>query len=492
MSESSSTPASTSTQGENIERGLKNRHLQLIAIGGAIGTGLFFGSGKLTNVVGPGLLLVYALIGFVLFFVMRALGELLLSNLNYKTFGDIAKDNIGPWAGFMVSWNYWFSWVVGCVADLVAITAYIQFFWPDVPVWLPALVTAIGLIVLNLQPVKAFGETEFWFAIIKIVAILALIFVGIVLVLTGYENGDGTRAAVSNLWTHGGFFPTGITGFVLGFQLAIFSFIGMELVGTTAAETENPHRNLPRAINSILVRIVVFYIGSLGVIMMVTPWDRIDPEQSPFTTMFSNTGFAAAALVVNLVVLTSAASSANSGVYSATRMSFGLAKDGHAPKALNYTTRRGVPMKAVFFTTVFLFAAIPLLLGGDALTQAFTVVSSICSADILFTWGSIVVSYIIYHRRHPERHRASGFRMPLPRIAPWGVLAFFVFIAFTLTLSPDTRIAAILSPFWFLLLAVLWQVVKRRLQKQHRPLTSEIQMVSPREIRQHFDDAEGK
>lgn len=492
MSESSSKPVSTSTQGESLERGLKNRHLQLIAIGGAIGTGLFFGSGKLTNLVGPGLLLVYALIGFVLFFVMRALGELLLSNLNYKTFGDIAKDNIGPWAGFMVSWNYWFSWVVGCVADLVAITAYIQFFWPDVPVWLPALVTAIGLIVLNLQPVKAFGETEFWFAIIKIVAILALIFVGIVLVLTGYESGDGTRAAVSNLWTHGGFFPTGITGFVLGFQLAIFSFIGMELVGTTAAETENPHRNLPRAINSILLRIVVFYIGSLGVIMMVTPWDRIDPEQSPFTTMFSNTGFAAAALVVNLVVLTSAASSANSGVYSATRMSFGLAKDGHAPKALDYTTRRGVPMKAVFFTTVFLFAAIPILLGGDALTQAFTVVSSICSADILFTWGSIVVSYIMYHRRHPDRHRASGFRMPLPRIAPWVVLAFFVFIAFTLTLSPDTRIAAILSPFWFLLLAVLWQVVKRRLQKQHRPLTSEIPLVSPREIRQHFDDAEDK
>lgn len=492
MSESSSKSVSTSTQGESLERGLKNRHLQLIAIGGAIGTGLFFGSGKLTNLVGPGLLLVYALIGFVLFFVMRALGELLLSNLNYKTFGDIAKDNIGPWAGFMVSWNYWFSWVVGCVADLVAITAYIQFFWPDVPVWLPALVTAIGLIVLNLQPVKAFGETEFWFAIIKIVAILALIFVGIVLVLTGYESGDGTRAAVSNLWTHGGFFPTGITGFVLGFQLAIFSFIGMELVGTTAAETENPHRNLPRAINSILLRIVVFYIGSLGVIMMVTPWDHIDPEQSPFTTMFSNTGFAAAALVVNLVVLTSAASSANSGVYSATRMSFGLAKDGHAPKALDYTTRRGVPMKAVFFTTVFLFAAIPILLGGDALTQAFTVVSSICSADILFTWGSIVVSYIMYHRRHPDRHRASGFRMPLPRIAPWVVLAFFVFIAFTLTLSPDTRIAAILSPFWFLLLAVLWQVVKRRLQKQHRPLTSEIPLVSPREIRQHFDDAEDK
>lgn len=473
---------------ENLSRGLKNRHLQLIAIGGAIGTGLFYGSGKLTHVVGPGLLVVYAVIGFILFFVMRALGELLLSNLNYKTFGDIAKDNIGPWAGFMVSWNYWFSWVVGCVADLVAVTAYIQYFWPSVPVWLPALVTAVGLIALNLQPVKAFGETEFWFAIIKIVAILALIFVGIVLILRGFENSDGTRAAVSNLWEHGGFFPTGFTGFMLGFQLAIFSFIGMELVGTTAAETENPHRNLPRAINSILLRIVIFYIGSLSVIMMVTPWDHIDPEQSPFTTMFGNAGFAAAALVVNLVVLTSAASSANSGVYSATRMAFGLAKDGHAPRALNMTTKRGVPMKAVFFTSVFLFASIPLLLGGDALTQAFTVVSSICSADILFTWGSIVVSYIIYRRRHPERHRASGFKMPLSTIAPWFVLAFFVFIAFTLTLSEDTRIAAFLSPLWFIFLAVAWQFVKRRLIRHKRPLTAEIPMVTPQEIREQFRD----
>lgn len=492
MSEHSKTAPASPDSGETLARGLKNRHLQLIAIGGAIGTGLFYGSGKLTNVVGPGLLVVYALIGFMLFFVMRALGELLLSNLNYKTFGDIAKDNIGPWAGFMVSWNYWFSWVVGCVADLVAITAYVQYFWPEVPIWFPALVTAIGLIVLNLQPVKAFGETEFWFAIIKIVAILALIFVGIVLILTGYENGDGTRAAVSNLWSHGGFFPTGITGFFLGFQLAIFSFIGVELVGTTAAETENPHRNLPRAINSILLRIVVFYLGSLAVIMMVTPWDHIDPEQSPFTRMFGNAGFAGAALIVNLVVLTSAASSANSGVYSATRMAFGLAKDGHAPQALDHTTRRGVPMKAVFFTTVFLFAAIPLLLGGDALTQAFTIVSSICSADILFTWGSIVVSYILYHRRHPDRHAASGFRMPFPRIAPWMVLAFFVFIAVTLTLGEDTRIAAILSPFWFLLLAVLWQVVRRRLKKQHRPLTSEIPLVTPDRIRRQFDEAKEK
>ena len=477
--------------GENeggLARGLHNRHLQLIAIGGAIGTGLFFGSGQTIHLVGPAILLVYGLIGFILFLVMRQLGELLLSNLHYKTFGDIAKDQIGPWAGFMVAWNYWLSWVIGCVADLVAITAYVQYFWPEVPVWLPAVATALGLILLNLQPVRAFGETEFWFAIIKIVTILALIVVGIILVATGFRNPSGQEAQVAHLWNHGGFFPTGFHGFLMGFQLAIFSFIGVELVGTTAAETENPHRNLPRAVNSIVLRIAIFYIGSLAVIMMVTPWDSIDPAQSPFITMFGNVGFAGAAFVVNLVVLTSAASSANSGVYSATRMAYGLAKDGHAPRWLRFASSRGVPRNAVFFTTVFLFASVPVLLAGDALTQAFTMVSSLCSAYILFTWGTIVVSYILYHRRHPTHHEASRFRVPFPKVTPWISLAFFAFIACCLALSPDTRVALYVSPVWFGFLAIMWQVVKRRLISQERPLTAEIPTVTAEQIRKQFSE----
>ena len=253
--------------------------------------------------MGPSVIFVYMIIGFVLFFVMRALGELLLSNLNYKTFGDIAKDNIGPWAGFFVSWNYWFSWVIACIADLVAITAYVQYFNPDVPIWLPSAITALALLILNLQPVKAFGETEFWFAIIKIVAILALIVVGLILIFTGYESPSGNHAQVSNLWNYGGFFPTGLSGFILGFQMGIFAFIGIELVGTTAAETENPHKNLPSAINSIILRILVFYVGALSVIMMVTPWVDIDPETSPFTSMFGMAGFTGAAFVVNLSLI---------------------------------------------------------------------------------------------------------------------------------------------------------------------------------------------
>ncbi len=468
-----SSTATVSPTGE-MQRGLKNRHLQLIAIGGAIGTGLFLGSGKLISVSGPSIIFVYMVIGFFVFFIMRALGELLLSNLNYHTFGDIAKDMLGPWAGFFVSWNYWFSWVIACVADIIAITAYVQWFNPEIPNWLPALITAGVLMLLNLQPVKFFGETEFWFAILKIVAILSLIAVGVFLVVTGFTSPNGTVASFGNLWEHGGMFPMGASGFVLGFQMGIFSFIGVEMVGTAAAETENPRKTLPKAINSIVIRILIFYVGALAVIMSVTPWNQISPDASPFVTTFALAGFGLAAAAIQLVVLTSAASSANGGLYSGTRMLFGLSKDGHAPKSFALTDSRGVPRRSVFFTSVFLFAAIPLLFAGDGVVAAFTFVSSMCATMILFTWGSIVVSYIVYRRRYPERHAASKFKLPLAAVAPWLVLAFFVFIAGTLLYGEDTRPPFLATPFWFLLLAILWQLRKRKLQREGRPLTAAI------------------
>lgn len=468
------TTAATGSHGDEMHRGLKNRHLQLIAIGGAIGTGLFLGSGKLISVSGPSIIFVYMVIGFFVFFIMRALGELLLSNLHYKTFGDIAKDMLGPWAGFFVSWNYWFSWVIACVADIVAITAYVQWFNASIPTWVPALVAAAVLLLLNLQPVKYFGETEFWFAIVKIVAILGLIAVGVILILTRFESPDGNFASLTHLWDHGGMFPMGASGFVLGFQMGIFSFIGVELVGTAAAETENPRKTLPKAINSIVARIIIFYVGALAIIMSVTPWDQISPGQSPFVSTLATAGFGLAAFAIQLVVLTSAASSANSGLYSGTRMLFGLARDGHAPRSFALTDSRGVPTRSVFFTAVFLFSAVPLLFADDSIVAAFTFVSSMCATLILFTWGSIVVSYIVYRRRFPERHAASKFKMPLSRIAPWLVLAFFVFIAGTLVYGDDTRAPFFAAPVWFLVLTVLWQLRKRRLLRSGQPLTAPV------------------
>ncbi|MGL4668302.1 MAG: amino acid permease, partial [Saezia sp.] len=308
-----------------LKRNLENRHIQLIAIGGAIGTGLFLGSGKTISLAGPSIIFVYMIIGFFLFFIMRAMGELLLSNLNYRSFTDFASDLLGPWAGYFTGWTYWFCWVVTGIADVIAIAGYFTLWWPTLPLWMPALGTIALLTTLNLLSVRMFGEVEFWFAMIKIITICSLIIIGLALVTISYQSPE-TRAtaAFSNIWaSQGGLFPGKLMGFFAGFQLAIFSFLGVELVGTTAAEAKDPEKTLPRAINTIPVRIIIFYVLALAAIMAVTPWNLIDPQKSPFVSVFILVGLPAAASIINFVVITSAASSANSGVYSTSRMLYG-------------------------------------------------------------------------------------------------------------------------------------------------------------------------
>src|SRR6202000_2249430 len=226
----------------HLHRGLSNRHIQLIAIGGAIGTGLFMGSGRTISHAGPAVLLVYAIIGFFVFFVLRAMGELLLSNLNYKSFVDFAADLLGPAAGFFMGWSYWFAWIVTAIAEIVAITGYLMFWWPGLPTWLPTVVAVALILLFNLSSVRNFGEIEFWFALIKIVAILCFIAVGVVLLATNFVSPLGVRAAVDNLWNDGGFFATGFMGVVSGIQIAFFAFVGVGLGGAGAAQTPNPRR----------------------------------------------------------------------------------------------------------------------------------------------------------------------------------------------------------------------------------------------------------
>ena len=227
-------PRFSEPQASDLKRNLANRHIQLIAIGGAIGTGLFMGSGKSISLAGPSIIFVYMIIGFILFFVMRAMGESLLSNLNYKSFIDFSSDLLGPWAGFFTGWTYWFCWIVTGIADVIAISAYSQFWFPDLPQWAPVLACVGLLLSLNLITVKLFGEMEFWFALIKLVAICALVCTGFYLVVSGFQSPLGKTPSLANLWNDGGMFPHGIMGFFAGFQIAIFAFVGIELVGTTA------------------------------------------------------------------------------------------------------------------------------------------------------------------------------------------------------------------------------------------------------------------
>ncbi|MCV7064684.1 D-serine/D-alanine/glycine transporter [Mycolicibacterium houstonense] len=457
--EAASTPSSAEPR---LDRQLSNRHIQLIAIGGAIGTGLFMGSGKTISLAGPSVIFVYMIIGFMLFFVMRAMGELLLSNLHYKSFADFAADLLGPWAGFFTGWTYWFCWIVTGVADVVAISGYVSYWWGDLPLWIPALVTVGVLIGLNLPTVRAFGETEFWFALIKIVAIVALIVIGLVMVFRHFEAPNGAVASFANLWNDGGFFPTGPMGFVAGFQIATFAFVGIELVGTTAAEAKNPERNLPKAINSIPVRVMLFYVAALAVIISVTPWREISPDNSPFVAMFSLAGLGIAASVVNFVVLTSAASSANSGIYSTSRMVYGLAQEGDAPSRFGKLTSRRVPANALFLSGVFLLSGVVMVVVGDSIIEAFTIVTTISSLCFMFVWSIILISYLTYRKRRPELHEASKFKMPGGVVMCYVVLAFFVFLVWAFTQKQDTLQALLVTPVWFIVLGIAWAVLRRR------------------------------
>ncbi len=447
---------------DHLQRSLANRHLQLIAIGGAIGTGLFMGSGKTISLAGPSILFVYLIIGAMLFFVMRAMGELLLSNLEYKSFIDFSTDLLGPWAGFFCGWTYWFCWIITAIADVIAIAAYAQFWFPGLAPWIPAVLCVLLLLTLNLATVKLFGEMEFWFALIKIVAIVALIVTGVGLVAWGFQSPNGSVASVANLWNDGGWFPMGIGGFFAGFQIAVFAFVGIELVGTTAAETADPERNLPKAINSIPVRIIIFYVLALAAIMCVTPWREVVPDKSPFVQLFVLAGVPAAASLINFVVLTSATSSANSGIFSTSRMLYGLAEEDHAPKAFSKLSRAAVPARGLLFSCLCLLLGAMLVYVIPNLVTAFTLVTTLSAVLFMFVWSLILCAYIAYRRKRPERHAASKFKLPGGVLMCYVVLAFFAFVIVLLTLQPDTRQALLASPAWFLILGIGYLFKRKR------------------------------
>lgn len=447
---------------ENLDRGLKNRHVQLIAIGGAIGTGLFLGAGKSIHLAGPSILFAYIITGMIGFLIMRSLGELLLSNLSYHSFVDIVQDYFGNKAAFVTGWTYWFCWVSIAMADLTAVGIYIQHWFPSVPQWMPALIALVVLLAMNLATVKLFGEMEFWFALIKIIAIIALIVVGLYMIVTGFASSVGT-ASFTNLWVHGGMFPNGAMGFVLSFQMVVFAFAGIELVGLTAGETENPKKVIPMAINNIPIRILIFYVGALAVIMSIYPWNEVSPTESPFVRVFMAVGIVAAAGVINFVVLTSAASACNSAVFSTSRMIYGLAKTENAPSSMKKLTKNKVPSNALFFSTGVILIAV--ILNYIMPENVFTLITSISTVCFLFIWGIIVLSHLKYRKTRPDLARKSTFKLPLFPITNYLILAFLLFVAVVLGLAEDTRIALFFTPLWFVFLLVIYKRREKKLSK---------------------------
>ncbi|MFX3618881.1 MAG: amino acid permease [Sporolactobacillus sp.] len=456
---------------QKLERRLKNRHIQLIAIGGAIGTGLFLGSGKSIHLAGPSILFAYLIIGIALFFVMRSLGELLLSNSGYLSFTDFASEYMGPLAGFVTGWTYWFCWIMTAMADITAVGKYIQF-WFNVPQWVPALLCLVVLTILNLMTVRMFGEIEFWFAIIKVITIILLIVLGLIMIFTGFKTNTG-YASVQNIWSYGGLFPHGLSGFFLGFQMAVFSFVGIELVGVTAAETADPEKTLPRAINSLPVRVLLFYIGALFVILCINPWTMLNPNSSPFVRVFTLIGIPAAAGVINFVVLTSAASACNSGLFSTSRMLYSLGREGNAPRTFSILGKSSVPSSALIASTLAL--SIGVVLNYFLPDFVFTLVTSISAICFIWVWSIILISHIIYRKKRPDLAAASKFKAPFAPAINWLILAFFAFLLILIGMAEDTRVALFVTPVWFFLLVMAyWFHKKKKMNREQIVVNSKI------------------
>jgi AAT family amino acid transporter/D-serine/D-alanine/glycine transporter len=454
--ESAGSPAATDA---SLARGLHSRHIQLIAIGGTIGVGLFLGSAKAIHNAGPGLLLSYVLGGIAVFFIMRALGELLTYRPVAGSFAIYATEFVSPFAGYITGWTYWFTWVVTCMAELTAIGIYVHYWLPDTPQWIPALVALFVLYSANLVAVRVYGEMEFWFALIKVATIVSLIVAGLAVIF--FNIGDlGKTAGFHNLWSHGGFMPFGAMGVILTLQIVMFAYTGVELIGVTAGEAQNPTQVLPRATNNVIYRILIFYIGALTVIMALVPWNELSPSVSPFVFVFEKIGVPAAASIINLVVITAAASSCNGGIFSTGRMLYTLGQSGQAPARLGTLNSRRVPAAGIHVSAVVMVIGV----GLNYLVpeEAFSWITSVAVTGSLWTWIIILFSHIKYRQAiDAGRAQAVAYRMPGAPVANWLVIVFLLAVTVGLGFDSSTRVALYVAPLWFGLLAVGYYKTRR-------------------------------
>lgn len=437
-----------------LHRGLEERHIALMSLGAAIGVGLFLGSASAIKLAGPAIILAYAIGGLIIYLIMRALGEMAIKNPVAGSFSRYASEFIGPLAGYITGWNYWFLWIATCMAEITAVGIYMQFWYPDTAQWAWALAALVIMTTINFLAVKAYGELEFWFSLIKIVTIIVMIVLGFGMIFFGIGNA-GDAIGFSNLFSHGGFFPNGISGVILSFQMVMFAYLGIEMLGVTAGEVKNPEKSLKRAINTVFYRIMLFYVLALTVILSITPWDQMTGEDSPFVMMFDRIGIPGAAGIIQFVVLTAALSSCNSGIFSTGRMLFNLAQQGESPKRFGRVTKTGVPGTAIIVSAIVLLFGV--YLNYMEAEKVFTYVTSVATFGALWTWGTILVTQICSRKKMSlEEKQGLTYKMPFFPLTSYFALAFLVFVMVVLGFSPDTRIALIVGPIWIILLVVLY------------------------------------
>ncbi len=439
-----------------MQRGLKNRHLQMIALGTAVGTGLFYGSTATIAMAGPAVSLSYLIGGIIIFLIVRMLGEMSVEEPVSGSFSYYASKYWGEFPGFLAGWNYWFLYILVSMAELSAVSIYLGYWFPYLPKWVGVLACLIIITVINLVTVSAYGEIEFWMAGIKITAIIGMILLGSYYIFT---DPDPFPENFSYLWDHGGFFPNGIEGMIMSLAPVLFSFGGIELIGITAGEAENPDKTIPRAINQVIYRILIFYVGTMIVLMTLWPWNEVGKDASPFVQIFSNAGFTSTANILNFVVLTAAVSVYNSAIYSNSRMLYGLAKSDNAPRFFEKLSRRGVPVNGILVSSgITLLAAI---LNYILPEEAFMYMMSIVTGAVVTSWGLIVLTHLKFRKHCDAVGIVPKFKSLFYPFADYLCLAFLAGILIIMAMMDEMRLAVIVMPLWILAIRLFYNYKRR-------------------------------
>ncbi|NUR06325.1 MAG: amino acid permease [Nocardioidaceae bacterium] len=457
------TTTNRTDSGTALHRGLSGRQLTMIGLGGAIGTGLFLGSTLAISEAGPAVVVAYVLCGLVALVIAWALAEMVVVHPRAGAFGSIAHAYVGPWAGFVLRWTYWSMQVIAIGGEVIAAGIYVQYWWPSLPLWLPVVVFSVLVLAVNAAAVSLFGEFEYWFAMVKVTAISVFVLLGLLLVFVGLPHRDAT--GLGNLTEHGGFLPNGLSGLGLAMVFVLFSYIGTEVVSVTAAESEDPERDIPRAARRMVVRLGLFYVLAILVVVTVVPWTVTaqggEVDASPFVKVFAAAGIPAAAGLMNFVVITAALSSANTNLYLTTRMLHSLAQHRFAPAWTGRLSPSGVPRHALLLSAVGLAVATALSAKSDS--QAYLVLFGISVFAAIVVWVLILATHAVFRARRarlglpgsPVRLAGAPFTSGIAALFLVAVLVSTFFIE---GLDPAWRFGI---PF-FLVLLVAYAVLRRR------------------------------
>jgi len=425
-------------------------------MGGAVGTGLFLGSAQVIQSAGPSIILGYAIVGLIAFLIMRQMGEMIVEEPVAGSFSYFSQKYWGKFPGFLSGWNYWVMYILVAMTELTAVAKYVHYWWPHIPAWVSALFFFVIVTGFNLGNVKFYGESEFWLAIIKVVAVISMIVFGLYLLLTA---GADSTATVANLWQHGGFFPHGFSGLFYMLAFLMFAFGGIELIGMTAAEAENPEKSIPQAVNRVIFRILVFYIASLAIIMSLIPWNQLDLgglDKSPFVMIFSQLGLGWAAHLLNFIILTAALSVYNSGMYANSRMLYGLAVQGNAPNMFAKVSKQGVPISAVVFSSILIFGCV--LLNYFVPEEALSHLMYLAVAALVLNWAIISFTHLKFKQAMKLEGKTVKFPSIFSPISNYIVLVFISMILYIMW-KQNFKESVILIPIWIMVMFGLFKIL---------------------------------